>query len=396
MAQKYYNSEEAAKIVGVSTDEIKQMLDRRELHGYRDGGDWKFKVEEVERIAEQRSQAKPEDAAERSSSDVLLSEVTLGGSDPGTSGTVIAMEGIVPGPGKSDIDLGASNVEIGTGTKRPPTVTSDALDSKVTQFENLTLDEDVSEDDGAATMMNLPNMAAAALSGSEIDLGGKALEDDDLVLGGSSGSNVSIGGDSGISLVDPTDSGLSLEEPLNLTAPAAELELGEEEAHVEQKPAAARPAAAAGTSDFLLTPLEESIDVDGSGSGSQIIALDTEAEDEGMGMGAAVAAEGMLDEDLAAQPVMDLGMGAPLASSPIIGGQPARLIEGAPLVSAGSAAADAPYTGWQIAGLSTCAVLLALCGMMMFDNLRNMWSWQAAFSVNSSIMDTVLGLFGIR
>ena len=37
MAQKYYNSAETAKILDVSIDDVKKMMDRRELHGYRDG-----------------------------------------------------------------------------------------------------------------------------------------------------------------------------------------------------------------------------------------------------------------------------------------------------------------------------------------------------------------------
>jgi hypothetical protein len=54
---------------------------------------------------------------------------------------------------------------------------------------------------------------------------------------------------------------------------------------------------------------------------------------------------------------------------------------------------EAPYSGLQIAGLATCTVLLMLCGMMMYDNLRNMWSWDGAYSINSSLMDLVVGLF---
>ena len=51
MAQKYYNSAETAKILGKTVDEVKAMLERRELHGYRDGADWKFKVEDIDRLA---------------------------------------------------------------------------------------------------------------------------------------------------------------------------------------------------------------------------------------------------------------------------------------------------------------------------------------------------------
>ena len=47
-----------------------------------------------------------------------------------------------------------------------------------------------------------------------------------------------------------------------------------------------------------------------------------------------------------------------------------------------------------MAGLICCAMLLTLSGMMAYDLLRNMWSWNGAYSVNSSLMDMVLGLFG--
>ena len=51
MAQKYYNTSEAAEVLGVSLDRVNEMVLRRELYGYRDGADWKFKVEDVERVA---------------------------------------------------------------------------------------------------------------------------------------------------------------------------------------------------------------------------------------------------------------------------------------------------------------------------------------------------------
>ena len=54
MPGKYLNVKEAAQTLGVSEDEIKQLLERRELHGYRDGADWKFKPEDVEKIAKDR------------------------------------------------------------------------------------------------------------------------------------------------------------------------------------------------------------------------------------------------------------------------------------------------------------------------------------------------------
>ena len=59
MTQKYYSSEEAAKALGVSEDDVKQMAQRQELHGYRDGPRWKFKAEDIEQLVQQRA-AQPE------------------------------------------------------------------------------------------------------------------------------------------------------------------------------------------------------------------------------------------------------------------------------------------------------------------------------------------------
>ena len=37
MAQKYYNVSETAKLLAKTPEEVKKMLERHELHGYRDG-----------------------------------------------------------------------------------------------------------------------------------------------------------------------------------------------------------------------------------------------------------------------------------------------------------------------------------------------------------------------
>ena len=162
-----------------------------------------------------------------------------------------------------------------------------------------------------------------------MDVGGKGLEDDELVLGGSGkGSDVTIGGDSGISLVDPSDSGLSLETPLNLGAVAEEsLELGEDDMLATSETADEGAATQLKTDDdFLLTPLEETTDAEESESGSQVIALDTEG-DEGatmVGAAAGVSMAAMLDEDLSAQPGLEMGISAPLAARRCWAGSRAR------------------------------------------------------------------------
>ncbi len=44
--------------------------------------------------------------------------------------------------------------------------------------------------------------------------------------------------------------------------------------------------------------------------------------------------------------------------------------------------------------LVLCAVLLLFCGMFSYDLLRNMWSWDAPYSVNSSLMEMIMSWFG--
>ncbi len=59
MAQKYYNVKEAAQMLGASEDAIRKMMEHRELYGYRDGADWKFKAEDIERLAAEPKPNRP-------------------------------------------------------------------------------------------------------------------------------------------------------------------------------------------------------------------------------------------------------------------------------------------------------------------------------------------------
>ena len=67
--------EEAAKKLGVSTEELVEMRSRGEIFGYRDGGSWKFKPEEIERVgSELMGDALDEDPA---GSSILVSDSDL-------------------------------------------------------------------------------------------------------------------------------------------------------------------------------------------------------------------------------------------------------------------------------------------------------------------------------
>jgi len=403
--KKYYTIEEAAAYLGLTPAEINLRRERNELRGLRDGPNWKFKGEEVEAMARRiRSQAISAAGDEDDTGEVLLSEVALGGSDAGTSGAVIG------GKGKSapdsdlrlvdsDVNLGGSDVKI---TEAPPKPGSGAKkaappshDLDVTIDEELLLDEDLDESKAAPPAAKKPG-------GSGVGAAGRKLEDDDLVLGGGSGtgSDVSIGSDSGISLVDPTDSGLSLEEPLELERESEDesLELGEDDMLTFSEEAESEaPTALKADEGFQLTPLEEAGEED-SESGSQVIALEGApvSQDAPTMIAGAAAPLGaaMLDEDLA-------GMGAPVGLVPALpaAGGPLGAVqpvfaEGAAVPVPGMVLPEAPYSGLQITGLAVTSVLVILCGWMSYDLLRNMWSWNEPYTVNSALMNLILGIFG--
>ena len=53
MARKLINQEEVAKILGVTADEVSSLRDRKKLFPYRDGNDWKYKPEDIEKLRQE-------------------------------------------------------------------------------------------------------------------------------------------------------------------------------------------------------------------------------------------------------------------------------------------------------------------------------------------------------
>ncbi|MGA2796245.1 MAG: helix-turn-helix domain-containing protein [Thermoguttaceae bacterium] len=389
MAQKYYNVKETAQIFGITEEAVRQMLERREIYGYRDGADWKFKTEDIERMAaDRKAQAAPPGIED--TDEVLLSEVELGQSGPGTSGTVIGME--TAPHGESDIHLVGSDVNVSDQSATPP-IAKAKPDSKAGKFEDLDLGmaEDLSLAESNIGLDAAKKPTSESPTGtSSLSIDTKPSDDDEAVIGGgSSGSGITLSGDSGISLVDPADSGLSLEEPLELggSGTGESLELGEEDI-LQLGGSSKSQSGIKADDDFLLTPTEETTESDESESGSQVIALDTEGDETGApGQGAALFGEGL----------GDLGAGVALGPAPLGGPglavSPAAMAEAAAAAPAGAFLPEAPYTTWNIVFLGLCLFFLLLCGAMVYDLLRNMWSWNSAGSVNTWLMDTIVGLF---
>jgi excisionase family DNA binding protein len=55
MAQGYYTLDEAAKILHISADEMKQMARKGQLRSFQDRGTWRFRVQDIDEMARTRS-----------------------------------------------------------------------------------------------------------------------------------------------------------------------------------------------------------------------------------------------------------------------------------------------------------------------------------------------------
>lgn len=432
MAGKLIPLSEAAQLLGVSADQLNELRQNNEIHGYRDGASWKFKQEDVERLKDNLGGGGGKPAGDdlefalptADEKDDLMLAPDLSssgkGSDPSLGSDVLrevkqsdseltlhSPDSSEPTGGPvSDVSLasdvvrglmGSSEMAIPDETKRRPDDLSGgpARTSKKPKAPANPDDEEFVLGGPADMEMDLTGSKTVLKSGSGLgsglfgsgpiqlggdnvlDGGGSSLsggsmvgigDEHDNVLGGSgSGSDITHRpGDSGILLIDPADSGLSLEAPPELSGARAEgtidFQGGAED-------------------DFLLKPLEEAGDED-SESGSQVIMLDTEGSfDE--------KSSTLVADSLPGMPgglEMDFGGG-------LSGGGVATAAAPAAIIPPGMIVVpkETPFSLFAVIGLTACTLVLAVGGVMMFDLVRNIWSWDNPYPINSALMDSILG-----
>lgn len=422
MAAKYLELNEAAKLLGLSAEQVMEMREKGEIHGYKDGASWKFKPDEVERVKGELAGGGssqdagfdtdfdhlmpsdlPEDEAsgELDSVSIEVSDEALGRSSLGSPNTVIGEpkglfddeisleEESKPGSDLKLADLaGSSDLKLASGE-------SGILSAKEAQPK--------SPEAGGTGDLLLASEPPAALGSDALKLGGSdagLLDDgdlslsedsDDLVLGGSGiGSDVSLDpAGSGINLARPDQSGLSLEDPLILSSDSQGegLELPEDEEMVLSEDSVDPEQATMLKDDFDLTPGAVLSDDESSDSGSQVIPL---VEMEGFGE------EGGFVEQLegGAEPMMEAG---PAAGDPGFGMGPG-VAAITPMTGPAPTPAnfvpmrppEASYSIFNILGLLSVLLVMGLTGMLMMDVLRNMWAYDEPTTISTGVMDMIL------
>jgi hypothetical protein len=515
MEQKFVKFEEAVEKLGITPERLNQLREDGELRAYRDGASWKFRADEIDRLAsdglpepappsdiglvdpKDLVDAEPlkglDDLEELSLSDdddlslggselelapdqedtvtagasdaalnihgdieegsdpsdsILLSEEALGESSHAPS-TIIGrseLEGADLELVTEDDDLsvegsdvrisaGASNV-LSTGVAGSGVLDDEKDAGATSAFENLeeleidlaaessrilkpediaeakpkgslaqkqapegdsdlTLDDGLlaADDDGTDPVPEeLQSGTAKAKKSdgptSDLEL---ATDEDDFVLAEAGGSDITLdSGDSGINLISPSDSGLALDDiPLEIGGSAIleSLSLGDKSpatsdlSLVGSDPRLGRdePLAKLQTDDdFRLTPLGDKDD-DGDSS-SQVIALDAGLDDLGAGDGGILGEDAFAEEEgvVLTEDYPDAPVG-----------------EFAPAPYAASRA-EGEYSVWNLVGLGSCVLLLLFAVILMLDMVRNIWSWDANLALNDSMLDSILGLFGLQ
>jgi excisionase family DNA binding protein len=218
-------------------------------------------------------------------------------------------------------------------------------------------------------------------SGALAGLSALELDDDDQVLG--DGSDVTLSGESsGINIISPSDSGLALDEvPLDLSGSApigSSLDLGMgssiSEDDVSLEPLAINVGPESKVGDFQLTPLGDD-DGDDEKDSSQIIALDDISEESGAA--APLSSTGFGEAGMMSE---DFGMGLTPGATPAVALAPAGV--------------ETPFSLWNVLALAGCLLLLSLCGMMTYDLLRNIWSWDGVGKINSGLLQALNPFLG--
>ena len=388
MAGKFMSPEEAARLLGISIDEVNRLVDRKKLFPMRDGATIKFKTDDVERLVRTLG----EEAS--SAADELDLELDI-------PGLVIDDD---RGPAKQSDDddqlvLDDGNESIFTApVSKGPSPSDTGVNGK-----------------GAA---GLSRPSAAGLSGVDLVLGDSVLggdaDSDDLSLESIVGaSSPSLGSPSGIS----GSGGLAIElSGVGLPAVPAAGKSGAAKSDSGiaglSGPGLSGPSlAAGGLSGPGLGGLS-------GGLGSGVSLGDSGLADSGVDLGSAAApaksgasaddfelgGESSDDESASVVIASDSEAGDSSFFGQTIGGQSSGFSEDSSHSSAGSAETlafptqmleETNFSVWQIVGLVCCSLLLLFGGFIAYDLVRTIGSPENT-SLSNPLLNSLAEVFGWR
>ena len=370
--------DKAAQMLGIDAKALNSLRLQNDILGVRDGSVWKFKLDELQRYADENNikfnlagaaPAKPNVAGD--DLDFELSSGTLKLEDSGDELIMKDSDSVDLSDDLKDsteLSFGSSDIALAAGDDK--VLGGDAPRSDNPSDTGRLLAGAGGPED------QLLSQSAASLADDSAEMDSD-FDDSDLVLDDSDSSNkVSLeANDSGINL-SPTDSGISLEEqPLELGGSDIDsLELPDDDDVISLNEASAMdaPTELRAEDDFNLTPSFDS--GEDESSGSQVIAL------EDSELFADDSAPTMLSEsDVVQQPQLI----------------PDDAAEGQPMYAGAIAVApEIPLKTWEVTMLGITAFMSILCAMVAFDVARHIWQGEEQTGLTSTLMDFFVGQLG--
>lgn len=421
--------EDAARMLGLPVDKLSEMRSNSEVFGYKDGASWKFKMQELERVADEFG--------------FTINPGAVGDAVSGAASDVTSAAADTLKLDEDDFDLALGNdnedsqlsfdisdsaeIILDDESSAEISLVADDDDLKVVGDDDFTIEDDDSAIDldspiksqesaelsfGTSDIQLADGSSDNLLDDEEVGRGdpstGKLLgdgDDDDLLLSEDSlfeddlkieeshedsldlSSDFESSDDVIIESDSSADSGLievSDDSDFSLSDSGL-VELAEDSADdmiVLDDPAPLDDATQLGDDDFNLTPVEEAMEVE---DGSQIIALD----DGEMYDDASATLLSPSDEMEAAPMLTDDAMGVD-----DFGAFDAGAMGMAPGAVPGSGTLpESPYTTWQIASLGLVTGLLGIGGMIAYDLARNLWLPEDQI-ITGGLLPSILSLFG--
>ena len=384
MAGKFMSPEEAARLLGVSVDEVNRLVDRKKLFPMRDGATNKFKTDDVERLLRTLG----EESGSGSGSgelDLDLPELVLDNAPAGGPGEAIDDDQLILDDGADSIfatptakGSSASDTGVGKGSVASKSNSGLSLSSPGLSGADLVLTDSVLGDDLESDDLAIESIVGASspsLGGSGIS---KAGGSSDLMIelsGISSVSSAASKSDSGIAgLSGPSLSGPGLSGP-GLGGLSGGLgsgvSLGDSlaDSGVDLGSAASAAKGAASGDDFELGG--ETTDDE---SASVVIASDSEAGDSsffGQTIGGQSSSFGGDDSSLGS------------AGSAEMPAFPTQMLD------------EMSFSAWQIVGLVCCSLLLLFGGFIAYDLVRTIGSPEST-TLSNPLLNSLAEIFGWR
>ena len=363
---EYYNLEKVAEVLSVSAAEVNRLREQGKLRGLRDGNTWKFFKEEVHTYLADAIKARSGSANEHQPGE---SDFDLGGTSSSSSFDVLMEDAalpddsdlvaVAPARPSSDLDLAALDQDDELSLAEETQISSLVVPKKPKQkVEPVSV---VVEDEDSSALILATTGESDADEASVLEAGGSSPQ---LGLAGDSGFDVLVAGqeDSGI---------LVVEEPTAVTVPPAP--------------------------EFELVPPPKVLDDDDSESSSQVIAIDAFA-----GLGQETADPfGQQDDSFGAFAGFDSDteQTTPTAakSDPFGTAAPDAFNFAAPVatVTPKTVVPPSEYSTGILVSLVFALAAMLLPGLMLIDTMVHMWSWGEPFILNSILMDTISGAFGL-